>query len=242
MWTRIQTLVVPTAPTHFSIAAMQADPVRLNRQLGHYTNFVNLLDYAALSVPSSIRSDGLPFGITLIGPCGSDWRLAELGMRYQALTDLTLGATPTRMSQQPAQGLPPGTSCATVRIAVVGAHLSGMPLNGQLTERGARLLQATRTRPDYRLFALADSVPPKPGLLRVAPSQGHCIDVEVWEMPVQHYGSFVALIPPPLGIGTLALESGDQVQGFLCEPQSLLEARDISHFGGWRRYVGRPPE
>ena len=236
MWDGIDTLVVPTAPTHYTIAQMQADPVTLNRRLGHYTNFVNLLDFAALSVPSSFRKDGLPFGITLIGPCGSDWRLVELGARYHALSQLPLGATQTRLSsatQQPA--LP--RSSDTVQLAVVGAHLSGMPLNTQLAERGSRLLCACRTQAHYRLFALAETTPPKPGLLRVDKTQGHAIEVEVWQMPVQAYGSFVALIPAPLGIGTLTLESGEQVQGFLCEHHALKDAQDISHFGGWRAYV-----
>ena len=237
MWEQIDTLVVPTTPTHVTIEAMQADPVRLNRNLGYYTNFVNLLDYAALSVPSSIRADGLPFGITLIGPCASDWRLAQLGARFHARADLPLGATTERLPDAPVALRPPASDGATVNIAVVGAHLSGMPLNGQLIERRAALLYTARTEARYRLFALANSVPPKPGLLRVDESQGHAIEVEVWEMPVEAYGSFVALIPSPLGIGTLALDNGEQVQGFVCEYQSLIDAQDISSFGGWRAYL-----
>ena len=126
---------------------------------------------------------------------------------------------------------------ASVHVAVVGAHLSGMPLNGQLRDRGATLLREARTAPDYRLFALPGSVPPKPGLLRVAAGSGHAITVEVWEMPMAHYGSFVAMIPAPLGIGTLVLEDGSRVQGFLCEPQDLADAPDVSRFGGWRAYL-----
>jgi allophanate hydrolase len=125
----------------------------------------------------------------------------------------------------------------TVHVAVVGAHLSGMPLNTQLTERGAHLLRAARTTPDYRFFALSGTQPPKPGLLRVDEGQGAAIALEIWEMPIDHYGSFVALIPAPLGIGTLQLEDGSAVQGFLCEPQALVEATDITHFGGWRAYM-----
>lgn len=235
MWERIDVLLVPTAPTHYTIAAMLGDPVALNRNLGRYTNFVNLLDYAALSVPSAIRPDGLPFGITLIGPCGSDWQLAELGQRYHHATGLAQGAT--------GQPLPPPTPVpgiepeAMVRVAVVGAHLSGMPLNTQLIERGARLVRTAETAPDYRLYALADTTPPKPGLLRVAQGQGGCIAVEVWEMPAANYGSLVALIPPPLGIGTLKLADGSSVQGFLCEAQALQGACDITRQGGWRAYL-----
>lgn len=235
MWQQIDVLLVPTAPTHYTLAQMQADPVNLNRNLGAYTNFVNLLDYAAISVPSALRPDGLPFGITLIGPSGSDWALAELGQRYHHATGLPQGATglplPTPLP------LPTLQSPATVKLAVVGAHLSGMPLNSQLTERGARLLAQTETAPDYRLYALPGSTPPKPGLQRVAPGQGARIAVEVWEIPLQHYGAFVALIPAPLGIGTLALSDGSTVQGFLCEAQALHDATDITHLRGWRNYI-----
>ena len=235
MWQDIDVLLVPTAPTHYTIAQMQADPVALNRNLGAYTNFVNLLDYAALSVPSSMRADGLPFGITLIGPCGSDWQLADLGQRYHHATGLTLGAT--------GQPLPAPSNIhglkteAMVRVAVVGAHLSGMPLNIQLTERGASLVGEAKTSADYRLYALPGTTPPKPGMLRVAPGQGSPIALEIWQMPAAHYGSFVALIPAPLGIGTLVLEDGSNVQGFVCEPEALKGAEDITQHGGWRAYM-----
>jgi len=242
MWSDIDVLLVPTTPTHYTIAQMQADPVALNRNLGAYTNFVNLLDYAAISVPSSIRDDGLPFGITFIGPCGSDWQLAELGQRYHHATGLTQGAIGlTLPAPQPLPGLVPGLAPppmeTTVRVAVVGAHLSGMPLNGQLTERQAHLVATTETAPDYRFYALPGTVPPKPGLVRVVSGQGSRIALEVWEMPVAHYGSFVALIPAPLGIGTLQLIDGSCVQGFLCEPLALEGATDISAHGGWRAYI-----
>jgi allophanate hydrolase len=234
MWEGIDVLLVPTAPTHYTIEAMQQDPVTLNRNLGAYTNFVNLLDYAAISVPSSLRADGLPFGVTLIAPCGADLRLADLGQRYHHATGLPQGAT-----GQPLPDPVPvlGTGGATVRVAVVGAHLSGMPLNGQLTERGATLVAATHTASEYRLYALPGTVPPKPGMVRVAPGEGHAIAVEVWEMPAAHYGSFVALIPWPLGIGTITLADGSTVQGFACDALALNGAEDISHHGGWRAYI-----
>ena len=235
IWERIDVLLVPTAPTHYTVAQMQADPVVLNRNLGTYTNFVNLLDYAAISVPSSLRPDGLPFGITLIGPCGSDWQLADLGQRYHHATGLTQGALGTPLP--PPQAIAALAPAATVDVVVVGAHLAGLPLNGQLTERGAVLVRSTATAPDYQLFALPGTVPPKPGLLRVAPGQGHAIAVEVWRMPLAAYGSFVALIAPPLGIGTLLLADGSQAQGFVCEPLALAGAQDISAFGGWRAFM-----
>lgn len=235
MWERIDVLLVPTAPTHYTIEQMQADPVALNRNLGAYTNFVNLLDYAALSVPASLRPDGLPFGITLVGRCGSDWQLADLGQKFHHATGLPQGAT--------GQALPAPIAIAglrqasTVRVAVVGAHLSGMPLNGQLTERGATLSGVARTAPAYRLFALPGTTPPKPGLLRVAPGEGASIALELWDMPIEHYGSFVALIPAPLGIGSLVLDDGRQVQGFVCESLATAGAEDITRHGGWRAYM-----
>ncbi len=235
MWDRIDVLLVPTAPTHYTLAQMQADPVALNRNLGAYTNFVNLLDYAALSVPSSLRPDGLPFGVTFIGPCGSDLQLAELGQRFHLATGLSQGATGDPLGvAQPIVGL---NSPQGVTVAVVGAHLSGMPLNGQLTERGATLLGTANTAPDYRFFALPGTVPPKPGLLRVAPGTGGHIALELWDMPIEHYGSFVTLVAPPLSIGTLSLSDGRAVQGFLCEALATEGARDITHLGGWRAYI-----
>ena len=235
LWAGVDLLLVPTAPTHYRIADMLADPVALNRNLGAYTNFVNLLDYAALSVPSSLRADGLPFGITLIGPCGSDWQLAELGQRYHHATGLVQGATGEPL---PAPLPIPGLRAEpTVRVAVVGAHLSGMPLNSQLTERRATLVATAETAPNYRFYALPGTTPPKPGLLRVADGTGGRIALEIWEMPAEHYGSFVALIPAPLGIGTLTLVDGSAVQGFLCEALATEDAQDITHLGGWRAYL-----
>ncbi|MBP8305628.1 MAG: allophanate hydrolase [Burkholderiaceae bacterium] len=230
----VDVMVLPTTPTLISQQAMRADPIELNRRLGLYTNFVNLLDYAALAVPACLRPDGLPFGITFIGPAGSDLRLADIGQRFHHDTGLGAGATGAPLPPPRDIPRPAGT---TVRLAVVGAHLTGMPLNTQLIERGARLLQAAFTAPDYRLFALQGTVPPKPGLLRVAPGQGHPIALEIWEMPLAHYGSFVALIGAPLGIGSLRLADGSMVQGFVCEALDTIGNPDISAYGGWRAYL-----
>lgn len=238
MWRDIDLLLVPTAPTHYTREQMRADPVALNRNLGAYTNFVNLLDYAALSVPSSLRADGLPFGITLIGPCGSDLALAELGQRFHHATGLAQGATGEPL---PPPRAIPGLAAAgagTLPIAVVGAHLSGMPLNSQLTERGATLVRAATTSPAYRLHALPGTVPPKPGLRRVAEGdEGAAIALEVWAVPLAQVGSFLALIPPPLGLGSVELADGSWVKGFICEGHALDGAQDVSHHGGWRAYV-----
>ena len=217
------------------INEMLMNPIQLNKNLGHYTNFVNLFDYAAISVPSEIRPDQLPFGITLIGPACSDWQLADLGQRYHHSTGLMQGATNVPLpSPIPIAGLKP---IATIKVAVVGAHLSGMPLNWQLTERKGRHLKTTKTSDCYQLFALPNSTPPKPGLMRVSPGKGVSIEVEIWEMPANEFGSFVALIPAPLGIGTLQLMDGTTAQGFLCESISLEGATNISHLGGWRAYI-----
>ena len=235
MWADIDVLLVPTAPTHYTIDAMQADPVTLNRNLGAYTNFVNLLDYAALSVPSAIRPDGLPFGITLIGPCGSDFQLAELGQRYHHATGLLQGALDVPLPAM--ESLPELTTAPTLmQIAVVGAHLSGMPLNAQLTERGARLVQATTTSAHYRLYALPGTIPPKPGLRRTT-GDGAAIALEVWAMPQAQIGSFLALIPPPLGLGSVELADGSWVTGFICEGYALTSALDVTAHGGWRAYI-----
>lgn len=235
MWTGIDVLLVPTAPTHYTIAAMLANPVVLNRNLGAYTNFVNLLDYAAIAVPSSIRPDGLPFGITFIGPCGSDWQLAELGQRYHHASGMQQGALQLPLpAPAPLAGLVDNSP--RMKVAVVGAHLSGMPLNGQLTERQGRLLQATTTSAHYRLYALPGTVPPKPGLRRVA-TGGGAIALEVWDMPQAQVGSFLALIPQPLGLGNVELADGSWVTGFICEGHALEAAQDVTEHGGWRAYV-----
>jgi allophanate hydrolase len=237
MWQAIDLLLVPTAPTHYKIADMQADPVALNRNLGEYTNFVNLLDYAAIAVPSSIRADGLPFGVTLIGPCGSDWQLAELGQRLHHSTGLKQGNTglnvPVAQSIH-AQAAPKKE--ATMLLAVVGAHLTGMPLNTQLTERGAQLVQTTTTASRYRLYALPNTTPPKPGLKRVT-AEGAAITVEVWDMPISQVGGFLALIPAPLGLGQIELADGKWVTGFVCEGYALDAALDVTQHGGWRAFM-----
>ena len=232
-WEQVDVMVVPTAPTAYTIEAVLAEPFDTNRRLGLYTNFVNLLDLAACAVPASMRPDGLPFGITLIGPAGSDRMLADLAQRFHQHSGLTLGATGETL---PAPRFA-AAATGSVKVAVVGAHLSGLPLNHELTQRGARLDRATRTAPRYRLFALPGTTPPKPGMVRVASGEGHAIELEVWTLPASAFGSFVAGIPSPLGIGRVELEDGEWVQGFVCESWALADAPDVSHFGGWRAYL-----
>ena len=228
-------LVVPSTPGIYTRAAVNADPITLNSQLGTWTNFVNLLDMCALALPGGFRDgDGLPTGITLIGPAWYDAALAEFGRRWQRHRPWKAGVT----DQQPA--LPKAEDDknrddGTVTVAVVGAHLSGMPLNYQLTERQGVLLETTRTAPCYRLYALANTAPPKPGLIRA--DDGAAIEIELWKLPVTEFGSFVALIPGPLGMGTLETEDGRRVKGFICEGWAIADAKDITALGGWRHYI-----
>jgi allophanate hydrolase len=232
---QIDVLLLPTAPTVYTVDEMLADPIQLNGRLGTYTNFVNLLDLCALAVPAAMRPDGAPFGVTLIAPAGHDATLASIGRVFHADTGLPLGATG---APQPA--LPPLADRAAegeIALAVVGAHLSGMPLNGEITALGARLLETTKTTADYRLYALAGTQPPKPGLLRVARGTGSAIEVEIWAMPAEGFGRFVAAVPPPLSIGTLVLADGRGVQGFLVEAEATRGAHDISASGGWRAFM-----
>lgn len=229
-------LLVPTSPRHPTIEAVNSDPIGVNSQLGTYTNFVNLADCSALAVPAALRADGLPFGITLIAPAWQDAALAEFARQWHASLQLPLGAT-----QRPVPELRARTQCPDgyLRLAVVGAHLTGMPLNIQLQERHARFVESTYTSAHYKLFALPNTTPPKPGLSRLTAEQtgGAEIIVELWDLPLEHLGSFVALIPAPLGIGTVSLNDGREVKGFICEGAALAGATDITHLGGWRAYI-----
>jgi allophanate hydrolase len=230
----IDALVLPTAPTVYSTAQVLANPVELNSRLGTYTNFVNLLDLCGLALPSSLRPDGMPFGITLLAPGGKDALLASIGRAFHADTKLTLGAHGVA---HPPLGAPPATtSSEDIAVAVVGAHLSGMALNGELQALGGRLLEATATAPDYKLYALP-TTPARPGMLRVEAGKGSAIELETWSLSPAAFGSFVAAVPPPLSIGTVRLADGRSVKGFLVEAAALTGARDISAFGGWRAYV-----
>lgn len=239
-WDQIDVLMVPTAPTHPTLQQVAADPVGANARLGTYTNFVNLLGLAALALPAGRTAAGLPFGITLIAPGGRDAALLALGERWQSTVQARLYALAGHelaVSSHHDQAGVEVRSAPEVALAVVGAHLEGMPLHHQLQARQARLLSRTHTAPRYRLVALPDSVPPKPGLARVTDeSAGRAIEVEVYAMPEAHVGSFLSLIPPPLGLGTLELADGTWVKGFICEPCGLAGAEDISHHGGWRAY------
>ena len=224
MWRNIDLLALPTAPTIYRIAEMRAAPIALNINLGLYTNFVNLLDMAALALPAGWRDNGTGFGITLVGPAWTDLGLLDAGDAYLAAAALP-----------PPPPLDIGDHMDTVKLAVVGAHLEGMPLHWQLTSRNARLVAATTTAPTYRLYAMANSTPPKPALIHAI--DGAAIAVEVYELDIAAFGGFVVEVPAPLAIGSVTLADGSVVKGFVAEPRAIDGAADITALGGWRAYV-----
>ena len=234
LWDGADALLLPTAGTHYRIDEEQAEPLRLNSNLGRYTNFVNLMDLAAVAVPAGFTSRGLPFGVTLVGRAWDDDDLLRLGDRLHALAGLPPGSA-THPEPDTHRITAPVTGC--IDVAVCGAHMLGLPLNGQLTSRGAWLIDRTRTAPGYRLFALPGGPPARPGMVRDA--TGGSIEMEIWRMPQEHFASFVQGIPSPLGIGRVRTESGQDVAGFLCESAGVAGAQDITTLGGWRAYLAR---
>ena len=218
-WRKMDVVVLPTTGTIYTHDEIAAEPIKLNTNLGYYTNFVNLMDLAAVAVPAGFRSNGLPFGVTFIGPAFSDDALLSVAELYLQ------------------EDRPFGVAQGCIEVAVVGAHLSGQPLNRQLTERGAKLIATRKTATGYRLYALDGTVPPKPGLVRDETFQGPGIEVEVWAMPEDKFGGVVALVPAPLGIGTATLDDGDRVKCFICEGYAIEHATEITQFGGWRNYL-----
>jgi len=229
VWQGIDALLLPTVGTTHTVRAVEADPVGLNAQLGHYTNFVNLLDLCAIAVPAGFQPDARPFGVTLLAPAFHEPVLLPIAARLHAAAGVPMGATSHAL---PAAMPPTVGAVDVVELVVCGAHMTGLPLNHQLTERGARLLEATRTAPEYRLVALPDG---RPGLERV--ERGAAIEVELWAVPVEQLGSFVAAVPPPLAIGTVRLADGRARKGFLCESIAAGSALDITAHGGWRPYL-----
>jgi allophanate hydrolase len=228
-WENMDVLLLPTTGTIYTHEAVAKAPVQLNTNLGYYTNFVNLLDLAAVAVPAGVRANGLPFGVSLIGRAFSEQALLCLADRFhRAQTEvpgdvLDLAACP------------PGC----IAVAVVGAHLSGQPLNHELSNRQARLVKTCRTAPGYRLYALDGTMPAKPGLVRDPHFRGPGIEVEVWAMPEHQFGGFVGGVPAPLGIGNAVLDDGSTVKSFICEPYAVAGATEITRFGGWRHYLSQ---
>jgi allophanate hydrolase len=240
---KVDFLALPTTGTIYKLADVAADPLALNANLGYYTHFANLLDLCAISVPSGFGDNGLPTGLMLVGAAGRDETIVEMGGRFHRSLNLRVGATESRVppgrDRAPAIEVPTEVPAEKqIKLAVVGAHLSGQPLNHQLVDRAARLVATCRTAPRYRFYALDGTIPAKPGLARTAAGEtGASIELEVWEMSEAAFGSFVAAVPPPMVIGTVELEDGSWVKGFLCEPCALAKAKDISHFAGWRAYL-----
>ena len=225
-------MLLPTMPRFYTIAEVEADPIRVNSRLGTYTNFVNLLDLCAIAVPGGGRGDGLPSNVTLIAPSGADGLLAGIASAIAARS-----GAPAKAALPTAPRATTNASGERVEIAVVGAHLSGLPLNRELIELGASFSREVETSPDYCLFALPGSAPAKPGLLRVADGAGSAIAAEIWTLDRAGFGDFVARIPAPLGIGTIRLNDGGSVKGFLVEAEAVKAAEDVSRFGGWRAYL-----
>jgi allophanate hydrolase len=227
----VDALCVPTIPTFVTVADIAADPIGPNAMLGTYTNFVNLLDMCGIALPTGARVDGRPGSVTLLAPAGRDALCAAIASAIEA------GAMGATDWTRPAAALPaPAAGPDELAIAVCGAHMSGLALNRELTLRGGRMLAATRSAPVYSLHALAGGPPFRPGMVRRA-SGGAAIELEVWALPRAAFGDFMAGIPAPLGIGTVELEDGTSVKGFVCESHGLAGATDISHFGGWRAYL-----
>ncbi|MFG5119862.1 allophanate hydrolase [Methylorubrum sp. POS3] len=227
----VDLLLLPSAPTIYTVAEMRDDPIALNSRLGLYTNFANLLGLAAIAVPAGFRPDGLPAGVTLIGPGGSD---DALGPFADALhRGAACGAGLDRAARFPPV---PTAEPDRIHLAVVGAHLSGLPLNGQLLDLGAELVAPARTAADYRLYALPGTRPAKPGLVRDPGYDGPGLAVEIWALAPAAFARFVAAIPAPLGIGRIALDDGREVSGFLCESHAVSGAEEITGYGGWRAY------
>jgi len=214
-------VLTPTIGRPVTLAELAEEPVLRNAELGYYTNFMNLLDYAAVAVPSGTMANGLPWGVTLFGRAFTDQYLLGLAAGFQGAD---LGARVARNDQ--------------VRVVVCGAHLDGLALNWQLRQRGATLLEATRSSPHYRLYALAGGPLRRPGMVRVGEG-GVAIAVEVWQMPCANLGAFLSEIPAPLGLGKVELEDGRWETGFICDGHGLEGAEDISAWGGWRAWLGR---
>ena len=233
-WAKCDVILVPSAPNHPTLEDLKNHPILKNSELGMYTNFVNLMRLCAVAVPAGFTEAGMPFGITLIAQEGSDNALLELAAQWQLLFGLTLGKSNIKAS--PAELSITNSNKDSMEIAVVGAHLKGMPLHSQLTERNARFIKSCKSAKSYRLFALPNTTPPKPGLVKTA-SNGSAIDLEVYRMPTTEVGSFLGLIPAPLGLGNIELDDGSWVKGFICEPYAIEGAKDISDLGGWRPYI-----
>lgn len=230
---RVDFLVTPTAATIYTLAEIEAQPIALNSNLGYYTNYLNLLDCAAVAVPAGFLPNGLPWGLSLVAPALRDRKLLSFAHRWQQATELPLGAL--NYSAEPST-TPSVVHADTIPLVVCGAHLQGLALNWQLTERAALLLETTFTSPHYRLYALPGGPPRRPGLVRDM-LRGDRIEVEVWALPKAQLGTLVAGVPAPLAIGKIELDDGRWLTGFVCEQYAIASAEEITALGGWRTYL-----
>lgn len=230
-------LCVPTIPTFYGIADLEADPIGPNSNFGTYTNFVNLLDMCGIAVPTDARADGRPGSVTLLTASGRDGLVASVARSFEAQATRRLGATPHPV---PSPGpVPPVVAPTEIELAVCGAHMSGLPLNDQLTDRGGRFLRRAETAKRYKFYALAGGPPERPGLVRVAKDTEFATRLEVWALPLSQVGGLLAGIPAPLGLGSVELSDGSWVKGFICEPGGIEGARDISAVGDWRVHLSQ---
>ena len=233
--TDLEFIATPTAGRHFTVTEMLEAPIERNSELGYYTNFMNLLDLAAVAVPTKIMDNGMPFGITLFADRFTDLRLLSYAQKIQATTQLPFGAI---MKYREFSALSSRAELSMCKVVVCGAHMSGLPFNGQLLARRAKLIASTKTSSNYRFYVLAGGPVQRPGLIRVD-NDGASIEVEIWEMPSSEFGSFVAAIPQPLGIGKVELANGEWMPGFICESYAVSDAQDITELGGWRNYLSQ---
>lgn len=237
MFNDIDFLLTPTAATTYTIKDMLNDPIVLNSNMGYYTNYMNLLDLCGIAVPVGQMENQQHFGVTLVASAMSDQKLLGYAHKWQKTfnTDKLLGDDMGDALKLPDLAEVNTSKC--IDVAVCGAHLSGMPLNWQLTERGAILKQQTYSHSIYRLFALAGGPPFRPGMIRDE-EKGAAIEVEVWSIPAEEFGGFVAGIPAPLGIGKIELADRSIVSGFICESIGIEGAKEITALGSWRQYIG----
>ena len=237
IWNRVDVIMTPTSGTIYERASVDAAPVQLNANLGYYTNFMNLLDLAGVAVPAGFREDGLPFGVTLVGPKATDHSLLDLAGEMHRVLVTRLGALQWPLPPMVAK---PASTRDIMEIAVCGAHMDGLPLNHQLRDAGGYLVRRTRTSANYKLYALPGGPPRRPGLLRVREA-GAAIALEVWAIKSEAFAALVSVVPAPLAIGKIELQDGERVSGFLCEACGIDEAADITQFGGWRGYLEHSP-
>ncbi|MDF7800222.1 allophanate hydrolase [Pontiellaceae bacterium B1224] len=225
----VDMIVTPTAGTCYTIAEVNADPIQLNTNLGFYTNYMNLLDYCAVAVPTAMTS-ALPFGVTLVSFAGHDLKLLQLADRLHQVSRLSVGKTKDR----PMPFIPvPGRG--TVDLAVCGAHLNGYPLHHQLEDLNAVFVESTETAPEYRMYAFETDGVAKPGLIR-GKKKGGGIYLEIYRLTFKNFGKFVSAIPAPLGIGKVKLRGGTEVCGFIAEPAVKQMGEEITHLSDWRKY------